>query len=369
MCREEIAPCFLRDVSDSQTEKSGSPVSRGCHPFWSWMGIRRFLSGAGTDIDDLIWSGTSCFWGIHAFWNGYLPEDEKKGDAGMIQIQEFFDKATFTLTYVVWDPKTLDALVIDPVLDYDSASSTVTEESLAKVDAFIRKEKLRLLYILETHAHADHLSGAQFLKAKYPSTKVAIGEGILKVQQTFKDVFDLPANFSTNGSQFDRLLKKREKWRAGSLEINVRATPGHTSGCSSYLIEDAVFTGDALFMPDYGVGRCDFPGGSAETLFESVKNELYTLPDATRVFTGHDYQPNGRPLRFESTIGEEKGFNIHIHAETTKEAFVAFRTERDRTLSAPKLLFPSVQINIDGGHLPPPRQNGKRYLTIPLFRK
>lgn len=287
----------------------------------------------------------------------------------MIQIKEFFDKTTFTLTYVVWDPATLDAVLIDPVLDYDPGGSKVSEESITSVASFIDTSQLKLQYLLETHAHADHLSGSQVLKTRYPEAIVAIGARITEVQTVFKTFFDLSDSFKTDGSQFDHLFGDRETFSAGSLKFEVIYTPGHTPACCSYKVEDAVFTGDALFMPDYGVGRCDFPAGSAETLFESVTKRLYFLPDATRVFTGHDYQPNGRPLRFESSIGEEKRSNIQIKAETTKASFVKFRNERDKTLAAPKLLLPSVQVNIDAGHLPVPHRNGKSYLSIPISRK
>lgn len=287
----------------------------------------------------------------------------------MIQIKEFFDKATFTLTYVVWDPATRDSVIIDPVLDYDPAGSRVSEESVTAVVQFVEQNRLTPHYILETHAHADHLSGSQCLKKKYPNAKIAIGARITEVQKLFKGFFDLHDAFKTDGSQFDRLLADKETFSAGSLKLEVIYTPGHTPACSSYRIEDAVFTGDALFMPDFGVGRCDFPAGSAEALHDSVTNRLYTLPEATRVFTGHDYQPNGRALRFESTIGEQKRSNIQIKAETPKEAFVKFRNERDKTLAAPRLLLPSVQINIDAGRLPAPHANGKSYLSIPIARK
>ena len=287
----------------------------------------------------------------------------------MIQIKNFFDPATFTLTYVVWHPTTLDAIVIDPVLDYDPASSKVSEESVQKISAFLKETSLRLLYILETHAHADHLSGSQLLKSKFSGSQVAIGKRITEVQEVFRPLFDFPKAFPTDGSQFDRLLEDGEVLKAGSLSIGVRFTPGHTPACASYLIEDCLFTGDALFMPDYGVGRCDFPKGSAETLYHSITQKIYTLPDHIRVFTGHDYQPNGRPLRFESTIAEEKKSNIQLKADTPKETFIAFRTGRDKTLSAPKLLLPSIQININAGHLPPPHANGQSYLTIPISKK
>lgn len=287
----------------------------------------------------------------------------------MIRVQEFFDKATSTLTYTVWDPNTHDAVVIDPVLDYEPGGSLVSEESVKKVREFIVQQGLHVHFILETHAHADHLSGAQSLRAVLPQAKIAIGERITSVQKTFRDIFDLSETFKIDGSQFDRLLAEGEVLRAGSLAIEVLFTPGHTPACASYKIEDAVFTGDALFMPDSGVGRCDFPGGNAEALYDSVTQKLFALPDSTRVFTGHDYQPNGRALRFESSIAEEKALNIHLKAETGKAEFVKFRTERDKTLTAPKLLLPSIQVNIDAGRLPEPHRNGRRYLSIPISTK
>lgn len=287
----------------------------------------------------------------------------------MIRVQEFFDKATFTLTYIVWDEATRDAVVIDPVLDYDPAASTASEESVAKVVHFLAAEKLHLHYVLETHAHADHLTGAQLLKARFPHVQVAISAQIAEVQKIFKPFFSFPDSFPTDGSQFDRLLKDREQFKAGSLSFEVHHTPGHTPACASYLIGDRIFTGDALFMPDVGVGRCDFPSGSAPMLYQSVKNRLYTLPDATKVFTGHDYLPGGRELRFASTIGEEKQLNIHLRTETSEEDFIRFRNERDKTLSPPRLLLPSVQINMNAGQLPAPHTNGQRYLTIPITER
>lgn len=284
----------------------------------------------------------------------------------MTRIKEFFDKNTWTLTYVVWDEKTGDALVIDPVMDYDPASSKVSEDSAKAVIEFLRAQGLNLRFILETHAHADHLSGSQIIKREFPQAILAIGEKITKVQDIFKGVFNLPDDFKTDGSQFDRLLKDGEEFSAGSLRIKTLFTPGHTPACASYFIDGNVFVGDALFMPDYGTGRCDFPAGSAVELYHSVHDRLYELPEDTKVYTGHDYMPNGRPLKFMATIAEEKNENIQLKAHTPLEEFVRFRTERDRTLAAPKLLLPSVQVNIDAGHLPEPAQNGKRYLRIPI---
>lgn len=286
-----------------------------------------------------------------------------------MQIESFFDPNTFTLTYVVFDRRTRDALVIDPVLDYDPASSTYHFASIQKIEDYLRKNELRPHAILETHAHADHLTGSQELKRRFPRARIGIGERITEVQKVFKDLFHFPEEFPVDGSQFDFLLNEKEIFRAGSLSVKTLFTPGHTPACASYMIGDAVFTGDALFMPDYGTGRCDFPRGSSDALFRSIHEKLYALPDDTRVFTGHDYQPGGRPLRFESTIGEEKRNNIQLKAETTREQFVRFRTERDKTLSAPRLLLPSIQVNIAAGCFPPPESNGVSYLKFPLLSK
>jgi len=284
----------------------------------------------------------------------------------MTQIKEFFDKDTWTLTYVVWDTNTHDAVVIDPVMDYDPAASKTSEESARAVIEFLRSKNLNLHYILETHAHADHLSGSQIIKREFPLARIAIGANITKVQEVFKGVFEMPGDFKTDGSQFDRLLKDGEDLLAGSLKIKTLFTPGHTPACASYYVDGNVFVGDALFMPDYGTGRCDFPAGSAADLYHSIHGRLYELPESTKVYTGHDYLPNGRALRFMSTIAEEKKNNIQLKTETSLEDFVRFRTERDRTLAAPKLLLPSVQVNIDAGQLPKPSKNGKRYLRIPI---
>lgn len=281
-------------------------------------------------------------------------------------VKEFFDQATWTLTYVVYDDVSRDAVVIDPVWDYDPAASRLSTASAEEVAAFVKDKKLKVHYILETHAHADHVSGSQILKSFYPEAKVGIGSHITEVQKVFKGVFNLDATFPTDGSQFDILLEEKTILKAGTLEIRTIFTPGHTPACSSYVIGEAVFTGDTLFMPDYGTGRCDFPAGSAATLYESVHEKLYKLPDHYRVFVGHDYMPGGRKLQFQSTIGQEKAQNIQLNARTTREEFVHFRSTRDRSLAAPKLLLPSVQINIDAGHLPQPAANGIPYLKIPI---
>ena len=281
-----------------------------------------------------------------------------------IHVEPFFDPPTFTLTFVVFDPSTRDAVVIDPVLDFDPPSGTTATTAVDRVSEYVRGKELRLHYVLETHAHADHLSASQLLRRRF-GAKIAIGERIREVQATFKPIFDLPASFATDGSQFDRLLTDGEVVRAGALSVEVIATPGHTPACVTFKIDDALFTGDALFTEDYGTGRCDFPRGSAEALYDSIQ-KLYALPDATRVFVGHDYQPGGRAVRWETTIGASKAQNPQLHATTAKAAFVSARQARDATLAAPRLLFPSVQVNIDAGRLPGPHGNGHRYLVIPL---
>ncbi len=278
-------------------------------------------------------------------------------------VKAIYDPRTYTLTFVVHDPKTKDAVVVDPVLDFDPASGRTWTESADKVSRFIDAEGLKLRYILETHAHADHLTGAQILRRRYDAP-VVIGAPIRSVQQTFQGVFGLGDALKTDGSQFDRLLGDGDSLPAGSLTVEAIATPGHTPACMTYKIGDAIFTGDALFMDDYGTGRCDFPGGSAEDLFDSIQ-KLYRLPDETRVFVGHDYQPGGRDLRWETTIGASKASNPQLRGETTKENFVKLRQARDKTLAAPRLLFPSVQVNVDAGRLPRPI-HGVSFLRVPL---
>lgn len=284
-----------------------------------------------------------------------------------MEIKSFFDSATFTMTYVVYDKSSKDAVIIDPVLDYDPAGVKTSTESIQTLMAFVREQGLKVHYILETHAHADHLSGAHELATNHlPQAKIAIGERITVVQETFKKIFNFPEGFKTDGSQFHRLFKDNEVVKAGSLSFKVIFTPGHTPACASYLFGDALFTGDAIFMPDSGTGRCDFPKGDAHALYHSIAKRLYEFPDATRVFVGHDYQPGGRSLAYMTTIGESKRKNIQLKAETTEAEFVQFRKTRDATLAAPRLLFPSVQINIAAGELPEPESNGQIYLKLPV---
>ncbi len=281
-----------------------------------------------------------------------------------MQVQHFFDPQTWTLTYVVWDESSRDAVIIDPVLDFDMlAVSTSTESNDAVVD-FVSSNKLKVHYLLETHAHADHLSGSVDLKARL-GAKVGIGEHIRTVQEAFKGVFNLPEDFPTDGSQFDLLAADGQVIAAGGLEVRVIHTPGHTPACVTYQIGDALFVGDTLFMPDFGTGRCDFPAGSAEDLYHSIQ-KLYAMPDDTRVFVAHDYQPGGRELEFETTIGESKASNVQLPGDRSCEDFVKWRSARDATLRPPKLIFQAVQVNIDAGNLPTAEDNGRRYLKLPL---
>jgi glyoxylase-like metal-dependent hydrolase (beta-lactamase superfamily II) len=271
---------------------------------------------------------------------------------------------TGTWTHVVADPGSRVAAIIDPVLDFDAKGARTGTASAEAVLATCRDAGFDVRWILETHAHADHLSAAQWLKAR-TGAPVAIGEGIRAVQRTFKPVFGLESDFATDGSQFDRLLADGDRLPLGALEVEVIATPGHTSDSVSYRVGDAVFVGDSLFMPDGGTARCDFPGGDAATLHASIQR-LFALPDGTRVFVCHDYGPDGREPRACTTIGEEKAANIHARAGIDRDAFVAMRTARDRTLALPALILPAVQVNIRAGHLPPPDADGRRILRLPI---
>lgn len=281
-------------------------------------------------------------------------------------IEAFYDDRTSTLTYVVEDPETRDAVVIDPVLDYDPKASKTWTESVDEVLAYLDDQELNLRYVLETHAHADHLSGSQMIERHHPEATLAIGERITEVQSLFKEIFDLPEDFPTDGRQFDEMYAEGDTIEAGSLSFEVIETPGHTPACVTYKIEDAIFTGDALFMPDMGTGRCDFPGGSAEDMYRSVHDKLYEFPDDTQVYVGHDYQPGGREVAYCAPLGEHKRGNVKLDADTSLEGFVEAREERDAKLDAPQLLFQSVQVNVDAGNLPEPRDNDVRYLRIPV---
>jgi glyoxylase-like metal-dependent hydrolase (beta-lactamase superfamily II) len=267
----------------------------------------------------------------------------------MISVHALFDKATFTLTYVVWDPVTRDAVVIDPVLDYDPATQITSDASLKKLSHFIKSEALNVHWVLETHVHADHLTSARELKTAGLAASFGVSEKMKEVFLTFAKVFSWPKSVELKRLKIDRFFKDGEEFTAGSLRLQAISTPGHTPACTTYRIGDKLFTGDALFMPDSGVGRCDFPGGSAATLYDSIWKKLYFFPEEFEIYVGHDYQPGGRPLRYRSTVGEQKRGNIHLRESTSKTDFIQFREGRDKTLSSPRLLNPSLDWNL-GAH-------------------
>ncbi len=282
-----------------------------------------------------------------------------------LSIVPFFDEQTFTASYVVADVENKQCAIIDSVLDFDLHSATTSTSSADKIIAYITKQQWQCQWILETHAHADHLTAAPYLQEKLGG-KIVIGGHIVEVQKIFKTVFNFEESFKTNGEQFDKLIDEDDHLTLGNFTINVMHTPGHTPACVTYLIDDAAFIGDTLFMPDYGTARCDFPGGDAATLYQSIQ-KIYALPDNTRLFTGHDYKsPTRDYFAWESTVAEQKAHNIHMNKNISQEEFVRFRNERDSTLAVPKLILPSVQVNIRAGHLPPAEANGKHYLKLPI---
>ncbi len=283
-------------------------------------------------------------------------------------VQPFFHADSSTWSYVVHDPATRAAAVIDPVLDYDAASARTSTASAQALVDYVGAHALSVEWLLETHAHADHLSAAHGLKhAHFPAARIAIGRGITRVQDTFRAIYHLGADFPVDGSQFDHLFDDGERFAIGGLEARVIAVPGHTSDSNAFLIGDALFTGDSLFMPDGGTARCDFPGGSAATLWESMQ-KILALPDATRIFTCHDYKAPGRDsYAWESTVGEQKRRNVHV-AGRSKEEFVAMREARDARLGMPRLIVPSLQVNMRAGQMPPAEDNGTVYLKVPVNR-
>ena len=279
-------------------------------------------------------------------------------------VQPFFDPATWTMTYVVYNQPGSACAIIDPVLDYDPKSGRTRTDSADKVVAFVREQRLQVQWILETHAHADHLTAAPYLRRKLGG-QIAIGSNITQVQGIFKKVFNLEAEFRVDGSQFDRLLGDGEILAIGSLQVQALAVPGHTPSCMAYQVGDAVFVGDTLFMPDVGTARCDFPGGNASMLYHSARR-LLALAPATRLFMCHDYPPGGREPQWESSVADQRARNIHIHDGVTEQQFVVMRTARDATLPMPNLILPSIQVNIRAGQMPPVETNGTAYLKIPL---
>ncbi|MBY8823377.1 MBL fold metallo-hydrolase [Sphingomonas colocasiae] len=285
--------------------------------------------------------------------------------AGIPKIKAFFDEPTFTVTYVVHDPESLRAAIVDSVLDYDPASGRTSFSSADAVLAYVGEKALSIDWHLETHAHADHLSAAPYLQHKLGG-KIAIGEHIVTVQETFGKLFNAGTDFERDGSDFDHLWKDGDRFRIGNLDVTVLHVPGHTPACIAYVIGDAVFVGDTMFMPDYGTARADFPGGDARTLYQSAMR-LLSLPPETRLFMCHDYLPEGRKdYAWETTVEAEGKANVHIHEGISEDEFVAMREARDKTLAMPRLILPSVQVNMRAGHLPPAEDNGVTYLKIPV---
>jgi glyoxylase-like metal-dependent hydrolase (beta-lactamase superfamily II) len=280
------------------------------------------------------------------------------------QIRSFFDKATWTFTYVVSDPEARVCIVIDPVLNYDPKSGRTLTQSADQVIEYITSNQLQLEWILETHAHADHLTAAKYLQDMLGG-KIAIGEKVQKIQGVFKGIFNLGDEFKADGSQFDHLIKDGETISFGNLNIESIPVPGHTPACLAYKVDDAIFVGDTLFPPDVGTARCDFPGGDASTLYKSIK-KILSYPESTNLYMCHDYPPTDRQVIGRTTVGEQRGNNIHIRDGVTEDAFVQMRKARDATLEVPVLLLPSIQVNIRAGAMPPKEDNGTSYMKIPI---
>ena len=281
------------------------------------------------------------------------------------EVTGFFDPATYTISYVVADPETMKCAIVDSLLDYDNASGRTHTKSADELIAHVKGKGYECEWIIDTHVHADHLTAAPYIKAQIGG-KTAIGDQISAVQKVFGTIFNAEQGFHTDGSQFDHLFTDGETYRVGNIEAKAIHTPGHTPACMSHLIGDALFVGDTIFMPDFGTARCDFPGGDAGTLFDSIQ-KLFALPDETRMFLCHDYKAPGRDeYVWETTVGEQKRTNIHVKDGTSRDEFIKMRTERDATLDMPKLILPSVQINMRAGEMPPPEDNGQRYMKIPI---
>lgn len=279
-------------------------------------------------------------------------------------VTAFFDEATFTVTYVAADPGSARAAIIDPVLDYDPASGRTSTASADAVAAFVNDNGLTVDWVLETHVHADHLSAAPHLRDRLGG-KVAIGRNVAAVQETFKGVFNID-DLATDGSQFDHLFDDGDEFRVGSIAGSIIGTPGHTPACITYVVGDAAFVGDTLFMPDYGIARTDFPGGDAGMLYDSIQ-KIFSLPDGTRLFMCHDYKAPGRDeFAWETSVAEQRARNVHVNGNVTRQEFVAMREGRDAELGMPRLILPSIQVNVRAGRLPDPEANGVRYLKIPL---
>lgn len=280
------------------------------------------------------------------------------------EVTGFFDSATNTISYVVKDPGSNACAVVDSVMDIDYAAGRITYDHADELIAHVRTKGLRLDWLIETHVHADHLSAAPYIQRALGG-KIGIGRNITVVQDTFGKVFNEGTEFQRDGSQFDRLFDDGDSYQIGGMTCHAMHTPGHTPACMTHIMGDAAFVGDTLFMPDGGSARADFPGGDAGQLYDSIQKVL-SLPDAMRLFMCHDYGPNGREIRWETTVGDEKAHNIHVGGGRTREEFVAMRTARDKTLAMPKLIIPSLQVNMRGGDLPPADDDGKRFLKVPI---
>lgn len=292
------------------------------------------------------------------------PASERSSHGGAPRVTPFFDKESNTISYVVRDPDSLSCAVIDSVLDLDYAAGRISTTSADAIIDHIRGEKLHLEWLIETHVHADHLSAAPYIQQRLGG-RIGIGAGITEVQDTFGKVFNEGTEFRRDGSQFDHLFREGDTYEIGALRGTTLSTPGHTPACMTHVIGDAAFVGDTLFMPDGGTARADFPGGDARTLYRSIRRVL-DLPPETRLFMCHDYGPNGREIRWETTVAEERANNIHVRDGVTEEEFVALRTARDATLAMPRLMIPSIQVNMQAGQLPKADDDGKRFLKVPL---
>jgi glyoxylase-like metal-dependent hydrolase (beta-lactamase superfamily II) len=293
-----------------------------------------------------------------------MPDAYKVDLSVKPDVTAFFDEPTNTISYVVKDPLSNACAVVDSVMDIDYAAGRITYDGADKIIAFIKEKGLTVEWLIETHVHADHLSAAPYIQKKLGG-KLGIGDKITVVQETFGKIFNEGTEFQRDGSQFDRLFKDGDKYNVGKMQCFAMHTPGHTPACMTHVMGDAAFVGDTLFMPDGGTARADFPGGDAHSLFKSIKKVL-ALPNQTRLFMCHDYGPNGRDIRWETTVGDEREHNIHVRDGVTEDEFVAMRTTRDSTLSMPKLIIPSLQVNMRAGDLPPPDKGGKRFLKVPV---
>ena len=281
------------------------------------------------------------------------------------KVKAFFDPQTNTISYVVRDPNAHGAAIIDSVLDFDHASGTTQTSSADKIIAYVKEQALDIQWLLESHVHADHLSAAQYIQDQLGG-RIGIGNNITLVKDTFGKVFNEGTEFQRDGSQFDQLFDHGDVFHIGQMRVDVLHTPGHTPACLTYVIEDAAFVGDTLFMPDFGTARCDFPGGSSQTLYESIQ-KILALPDETKIFVGHDYKAPGRDeYSWETTVGEQRKKNVHIGGDVKAEAFVKLRDERDAKLAMPKLIVPSLQINMRAGNMPPPDEHGDVFLKLPI---